>query len=322
MNEATRRYTRNFYEDYETARKLCRWDGDKLTVTMAATLIGNDFPTTMDRFKRAEDTIKKNSGMFSEFRSGYARKIIHAVIATADDQSQAFNDIKKILSLLKPGLLASYTYPIAASLIWLTNEDGHYETATTKTLEIFGEVKNNHKIIGGDKDLLNCTLLASTGRDPQSVADEYEECYSELTKFFGKGSDTLFAAAAMALFQGDPTVKAQKIKELHINLKAKRFHFTSAGLEMIAFMAGLFDSNMEEIINEMREVSAELSKAKGLGSWGVGDKNRNMLSAAIVIAANTEDPKITLFAKQVILNILCRQIQDDDASTTTMLATM
>ena len=72
----------------------------------------------------------------------------------------------------------------------------------------------------------------------------------------------------------------------------------------------------------MREVSAELSKAKGLGSWGVGDKNRNMLSAAIVIAANTEDPKITLFAKQVILNILCRQIQDDDASTTTMLATM
>lgn len=322
MNEATRRYTKNFYEDYKIARELCRWDGDKITATMAATLIGNDFPTPKDRFIRAEAMIKNNSGMFSEFRSGYARKIIHAVIATADDQPQAFNDIRKIQALLKPGIFASYTYPIAAALIWLANEDGHYETAATRTLEIFGEVKNNHKIIGGDKDLLNCTLLAGTGRDPQSIADEYEECYKELTKIFGKGSDTLFAAAAMALFKGDPAAKAQKIRQLHMNLKAKRFHFTSAGLEMIALMAGLFDSNMEAIINEMREVSAELSKAKGLGSWGVGDKNRNMLSAAIVIAANTEDPRITLFAKQVILNILCRQMQDDDASTTTMFATM
>jgi hypothetical protein len=85
---------------------------------------------------------------------------------------------------------------------------------------------------------------------------------------------------------------------------------------MIAYLSGKYGDQAKNLISEMQEVSDMLSKEKAFGSWGLGSKIRNLFAAAIVICALTDDPKEELYAKQILLNILCYRRQQDDAAAT------
>ena len=321
MNDITRKYLNNFIADFESAKKICRWDGAASAATMAATFIGNDLPTDINAITKAQQVIKKNAGVFSGLRFGYARNIVTAAVSMADDQESAIKTIAKIEADLKPGMFESFQWIICATMIYLNSENGDYETAVNRTRMIYNDIAKNHPIIGGSKHVANCALLAMSDKDPIYVSEEYEECYKELIKIYGKGSASLYAAAAMSLFGGGADIKAEKVKMLHQTLKGMRFHFTTDGLEIIALISGLFGENPQDILRDMVEVSNELSKVKGMGAWGVGDKVRNMLAATIVIDACTEDRKEACFAKQAIMNILCQSMSDND-TTAVMVTTM
>ncbi len=321
MNDITRKYLNNFIADFESAKKICRWDGAAQAATMSAVFIGNDLPTDVEAIRRAQQVIKKNVGVFSGLRSGYARNIVAAAVAMSDDQESAVRTIEKIESALKPGMFESFQWIICATMIYLNSENGDYMTAVERTRMIYNDVAKNHPVIGSGKHVANCALLAMSDKDPYYISEEYEECYKELVKRYGKGSATLYAAAAMSLFGGGADIKAEKVWMLHKTLKNMRFHFTTDGLEIIALISGLFGENPQDILRDMEEVSKELSKIKGMGAWGVGDKVRNMLAATIVIDACTEDRKEAYFAKQAIMNILCQAMSDNDA-TAVMVTTM
>ena len=319
MNDITRKYLNNFIADFESAKKVCKWDGNTSATTMAAVYIGNDMPTDINAITNAQKVIKKNVGYFSGMRFGYARNIVTAAVSMTDDQESAIKAIAKIEEDLKPGMFESFQWIICAAMIYLNSED--YGEAVSRTRMIYNEIANNHPIIGSSKHVANCALLAMSDKDPVHISEEYEECYKELVKIYGKGSSTLYAAAAMSLFGGGADIKAEKVKMLHQTLKGMRFHFATDGLEIIALISGLFGENPQDILRDMVEVSSELSKVKGMGSWGVGDKVRNMLAATIVIDACTEDRKEACFAKQAIMNILCQTMSDND-STAVVVATM
>ena len=321
MNDITRKYLNNFIADFENAKKINRWDGAAQAATMSAVFIGNDLPTDVEAIRRAQQVIKKNVGVFSGLRSGYARNIVTAAVAMSDDQESAVRTIEKIESALKPGMFESFQWIICATMIYLNCENGDYMTAVERTRMIYNDVAKNHPVIGSGKHVANCALLAMSDKDPYYISEEYEECYKELVKRYGKGSATLYAAAAMSLFGGGADIKAEKVWMLHKTLKNMRFHFTTDGLEIIALISGLFGENPQDILRDMEEVSKELSKIKGMGAWGVGDKVRNMLAATIVIDACTEDRKEACFAKQAIMNILCQAMSDNDA-TAVMVTTM
>lgn len=314
MNDITRKYLNNFIADFESASKICKWDGATSAATMAAVLIGNDLPTDIESIRRAQQVIKKNVGVFSGLRSGYARNIVTAAVAMSDDQESAIRTIAKIEEDLKPGMFESFQWIICATMIYLNSENGDYKTVVDRTRMIYNDVAKNHPIIGGGKHVANCALLAMSDKDPYYISEEYEECYKELVKLYGRGSATLYTAAAMSLFGGGADIKAEKVKMLHQTLKGMRFHFATEGLEIIALISGLFGDNPQDILRDMAEVSKELTKVKGMGAWGVGDKVRNMLAATIVIDACTEDRKEACFAKQAIMNILCQTMSDNDSA--------
>ena len=87
-------------------------------------------------------------------------------------------------------------------------------------------------------------------------------------------------------------------------------------------MACIFGENPHAVISEIREVSTQLSGVSGFGIWGVGEKIRNMIAATIVIEAYVSDKRLAFLAKQVILNVICSSLEDDDATTTMLLTTM
>ena len=314
MNDITRKYLNNFIADFESAKKACRWDGASSAATMAAAYIGNDMPTDINAITNAQKVIKKNVSAFSGLRSGYARNIVTAAVSMADDQESAIKAIADIEKDLKPGMFESFQWIICATMIYLNTPNGDYDTAVNRTRMIYNEVANSHPIIGSGKHIANCALLAMSDKDPVYISEEYEECYRELVKIYGKGSATLYAAAAMSLFGGGADIKAEKVMMLHKTLKGMRFHFATDGLEIIALISGLFGENPQDILRDMVEVSDELSKVKGMGAWGVGDNVRNMLAATIVIDACTEDRREACFAKQAIMNILCQTMSDNDSA--------
>lgn len=322
MNNIARIYTDSFIADFKTAQKVFKWDGDSSAATFAAVYIGNEEPTDESAITSARQAVKNNSGLFSGVRSGYARNIVLAAVALADDKDKAIKDIMAIEAALKPGLLESYQWVICASLIYLYDSNPDHSAVIQRTRQIYNELSNKHPIIGSGKHVANCALLAMSDKDPIALANDYEANYRELTKTYGQGSDTLYAAAAMSLFGGDIELKAEKVRSLHQQLKKRGFHFTAEGLEIIALIAGYFGDEPLSIIDEMIEVSGVLVKVRGLGAWGVGDKVRNMLAATIVLDSYTNDKAAAYFAKQAILNVICEQLSDADTTTAVMITTM
>lgn len=319
MNSETKRITDNFIAEFRNAQPVCRWSGDKYAVMMASLMIGHEPFTETEAYREAQRIIKINASFFSLLRSGYAKDIVTAAVASSADQQKAVEDITRIHSMLKAGFHDSYKVIIAATMIFMCCEPHEYDETVAKTIRIYNDIKSNHPMIAWGKDIANCALLALSGKDVSFASRDYEDCYREVSNRYRNKSAALYAACALSVFNGGCDIKTDKLVALHNNLKTARLNFTSEGLEIIALMACMFGENPHAVINEIREVSSTLSYVKGLGNWSIGDKIRNMISAAIVIEAYTNNKKLTYLAKQVILNVICSSLEDDDAATVTIV---
>lgn len=322
MIEQTRQHADTFIANFKSAQELCQWAGDRYAATMAVMLIGDEKPMPADRLSQAQQIIKDNKGVFSEFRSGYARKVAVSAVAMSDDPEQALTDLGTIKKMLKPGMFSTFMYDVTACIIQTSTKPEDYELVVDRTMELFGAVIKKHSIIGSEGELADCAVIAKTDKDTAHTSEEQEECYKEVIKFNGKGSDSLHAAAAMTLFGGGTDIRAEKVKGLKETQKADKFKFTYDGIGMTALLAGLYGDHPADIIAEMKEVSEELKAAKGMGGWTISDGTRNLIAAGITVAARTDDPVYTLFAKQFILNVICSQMQSDDSTAATVTTTM
>ena len=322
MNTQAQINTENYIKNFMTAQKCDRWSGDSSAATMAAVLIGNDVLLDVDSVKNAQAVIKKNQDIFSSLRSGYARNIVTATVAVSEDQEQAITDIASIENGFKKGIFDSYQWVIASIMIYMNSENYDYDGFIARTTDIYNTVKSKHQYVAWSKDVANCALLAASDKDTEQISSDYEACYMELAKYYSNRSAAMYAAAAMSLFDDDVAAKALAVKNLHDELKRRSFHFTSEGLEIIALMASVFGEQPTAVLNEMNEVSQRLSQVRGMGDWGVGQKVRNMIAAAIVIDSYVDNRKIAYFAKQVILYVICKSMDDNDSAAviaTTMI---
>lgn len=314
MNGIIKRKADSFTSNFMNAQQHCRWGGNTYAATMACILIGEDKALTAEDFRNAQMIIKENAGVFSLMRSGYAKEIVCAAVAASSDQQHAAEEIKRIHQMLKAGFPDSSKLMVAATLIYLCSDPLRYETVVTKATEIYRGMKNNHPLLLWGANVSNYVLLAMANKGTDVISRDFEDCYIANTARYRNKTACLYAAGAMCLFDGPADARAESVVAWHQALKSIRFDFTSEGLELIALLSGIFGSVDAPLINEMNELSMMLSTVKGLGNWGVGNKVRNMLSAAIVIDSLIEDENYSAFAKQVILNVLIRRLEDDDSA--------
>ena len=321
MKENIRKTTDRFVKDFAGAQRHCRWGGDKYAATMACILLGNNKDLNEEDFKNAQVLIKSNEGVFSPLRSGYASKIVCAAVAASADQQYAIEEIKKIYTQLRSGFSDSSRLTIAATLIYICSDPLRYETVVNKAIEIFRSMKGNHPLLTWGSNVSNYGLLAMSNKGTDVICRDYEDCYAALSSRYRNRTASLYAAGAMCLFDGPAEAKAEGVVAWHQAHKAIRLDYTSDGLEIIALLSGIFGEPDNGILGEIREVSDLLATVRGMGRWGLGEKLRNMISAAIVIDSTVEDEQISAFAKQVILNVLVRMLEDDDAAATAATTT-
>lgn len=322
MRQIVKENAESFIKCFESAKQHCRWGGDVYAATMACILIGEDKTLTAEDFRNAQSIIKENARVFSPIRSGYAKEIVCAAVAASSDQQYAVEEIKRIYQMLREGFSDSSKLAVAATLIYICSDPLRYGTVVTKALEIYKGMKKNHPLLTWGANVSNYALLAMANKGTDIISRDYEDCYVANTARYRNKTACLYAAGAMCLFDGPADQRADSVVAWHQALKAARFDFTSEGLELIALLSGIFGGVDEALINEMNEVSIMLASVKGMGNWGVGNKIRNMLSAAIVIDSLIEDENYSAFAKQVILNVLISRLEEDDSAAATAACTV
>ena len=250
MNNITTANTKNFTENYECALRIYRFNGALSAAAFATMMIGRrpSWQADEERIRIAQRCVKANASVFSTLRSGYAREMVCAAVASSSDPEVAIKNIVRIREMLKSGFLDNSGHDIAACILYMSAEPSRYEELARKTMAIYSEVTGKHPVIAWGKDLTNLALLALSDKSAEQIASDLEDCYNALRAYYSNATAALYAASALAWFNGDAESKALRTRELHDELKKVRFHFASEGLEIIALMAGMFNADCNAII--------------------------------------------------------------------------
>ena len=261
----------------------------------ASAFIGDTEPMNEDRFLRSKLVVKSSTGILSTLGRGNARQIVAATIASCADPKQAMDTIAKIHRKLDKKFFNSDYLVLSAIMIFKNCKESEYDEVIARTRKIYSLERKAHPMITGREDLVNITLMALSGIEPESVVARAEHHFGALKEYYHLKNKIQYLSCMLSIFDGFPSEMAKSAKETHEALKSYGIRFDSYGMPIIGAISALVKrQDMDMVCASIRDVSERLKKIRGMGSMGAGKRIRNMIATAIVIDAYTADMNSTV----------------------------
>lgn len=291
MEESLKNKCKLIVDNKLAIEKEFDWQGAVTNVFVSNVISTRNVCVDTERLRNAEKIIKKNTGIITVFR-GYIRKYVAAVMSDYEDGEKLFRKIKLVNSALKKQKISRTSYrAVAATLICTIDSGMKKDDIVKNTKEIFSFMKSNHPIITAEEDITFATLLAMSGIDIEKLEDETEECYKAL-KGISKSNNAIQSLShVLALGKEDALTKCNKVREIKNLLSDKKIKY-GKGCELVALGGlALLNEGPEVIVEEIIKADAYLKDARGFGAFGIGETQRYMYAAIMVLSSHVEDIK-------------------------------
>lgn len=317
MNEIGNRITNQFIQNYTTAKKVFRLDGNYAAVSCAASLLTSDKDMSEDRLRDAKKLVAKYSTGIVNVKNTLAKEVVAAAVAESVDPEYAAQKINEIYSSLKTITPAADFYGVPACVIFKSVNNAAYEDTVEKVRAIYKGLRKKHPFLTSYEDMVSCTLMALSGKSVEEVVEDCEDCFRILKDkyFFNNNAQTV--ACVLSIFPGTPEEKCKKATAVEKKFKEAKVSFGDKALASIAAVAMIVkEEDLAKYIADITEVSEELKSVRGLGNMGVGRNFRNLIAASIaaVIYSDKESVNIegtamggivsTMFAQQLTM-VVC-----------------
>lgn len=256
----------------------------------ASAFIGDTEPMNEERFLRSKLVVKNSTHILSTLGRGNARQVVAATIATEVDPQRAMDTIAKIHKKLDKKFFNSDHLVLAAIMIYKNCKESEYDEVIARTRKIYTLERKSHPLITGSEDLVNITLMALSGIDPESVVAKAEQNFAELKQYYHLKNKIQYLSCMLSIFEGFPAELAKGAKETQECLKSYGIRYDSYGMPIIGAISALVKKQDRDMVcATIRDVSDDLKKIRGMGSMGAGKRIRNMIATAIVIDAYAAD---------------------------------
>lgn len=231
------------------------------------------------------DIIKKNTGMFSNFR-GHSLFYLSNLLSTKSDIENSFKSILSIYEKLKStGFYNDAYLPFAAIIICENKDKMDADTSIEKTKYVYDFMKKNHRWLTSSDDYCRASLIAIHSKDLGNDLEYIEESYNELSlKGFYKSNNLQSLSHIMALDNNKSENSLDKVVRIRQLLEQNNCKIDGYGYPLIGALS-LLEYDEEQLVQQIKSVSDELRQVKGFGNWAIGKSNRNMISAAIVASS-------------------------------------
>ena len=310
MNEKLSKITDKFIENFNTARRVYKLDGNYAAISYAAFLLGNETTVTEERLKEAKKLLGTYSTGFINVKNTLAKEVAAAAVADSVDPDYAAKKINEIYSSLRKIANAADFFGVPASIIYKNAAGAGYDDVIERVKSVYNALKKNHPFITSYEDVLACTLMALCGKPVEEVVRDSEECFDIIKKEYLSGNNAQTVACLLSVFEGTPAEKCNKAIEASQVLKKAKISFDDRSISSLAAITMIVkEEDLQSYISDIGEISEKLKSVRGLGNLGVGKKFRNMLSAAIAAVAYSDDKNVNMQGAAVssVINVMFAQ---------------
>ena len=307
MNERTLARCKNLIKNKETMKSAFAWEDGLTHLACAGIFINKEQTANEEMLLQCKDILKRNTGIFSNFKST-AKPMIVAMLAANENPQLRMERGLKVHDLLKEEFMSSVYLPIAAMIIAQYADEARYAELAQRTRRIYKQMRADHPFLTSGEDSTFCALMALLDKPDEVLLGDAEECYKILKNNFFSSNAVQSLSHVLAMCDGEPEIKCQKTMELFQKLKeAGHKYGTSYELPTLGVLA-MADGNQDEIVAEMAEIDQWLSEQKGFGFFSsISAKQRLMYAGMIAQQDYINDKMMQSAAVNGVISLIVAQ---------------
>lgn len=321
MNERTLARCKNLIKNKETMKSAFAWEDGLTHLACAGIFINKEQTANEEMLLQCKDILKRNTGIFSNFKST-AKPMIVAMLAANENPQLLMERGLKVYDLLKEEFMSSVYLPIAAMIIAQYADEARYAELAQRTRRIYKQMRADHPFLTSGEDSTFCALMALLDKPDEVLLGDAEECYKTLKSNFFSSNAVQSLSHVLAMCDGEPKIKCQRTMELFQKLKdAGHKYGTSYELPTLGVLA-MADGNQDEIAAEMAEIDQWLSEQKGFGFFSsISAKQRLMYAGMIAQQDYINDKMMQSAAVNGVISLTVAQQAAMCAAITASAAT-
>lgn len=321
MNERTLARCKNLIKNKETMKSAFAWEDGLTHLACAGIFINKEQTANEEMLLQCKDILKRNTGIFSNFKST-AKPMIVAMLAANENPQLLMERGLKVYDLLKEEFMSSVYLPIAAMIIAQYADEARYAELAQRTRRIYKQMRAEHPFLTSGEDSTFCALMALLDKPDEVLLGDAEECYKTLKSNFFSSNAVQSLSHVLAMCDGEPKIKCQRTMELFQKLKeAGHKYGTSYELPTLGVLA-MADGNQDEIVAEMAEIDQWLSEQKGFGFFSsISAKQRLMYAGMIAQQDYINDKMMQSAAVNGVISLIVAQQAAMCAAITASAAT-
>ena len=307
MNERTLARCKNLIKNKETMKSAFAWEDGLTHLACAGIFINKEQTANEEMLLQCKDILKRNTGIFSNFKST-AKPMIVAMLAANENPQLLMERGLKVYDLLKEEFMSSVYLPIAAMIIAQYADEARYAELAQRTRRIYKQMRADHPFLTSGEDSTFCALMALLDKPDEVLLGDAEDCYKILKNNFFSSNAVQSLSHVLAMCDGEPENKCQKTMELFQKLKeAGHKYGTSYELPTLGVLA-MADGNQDEIAAEMAEIDQWLSEQKGFGFFSsISAKQRLMYAGMIAQQDYINDKMMQSAAVNGVISLIVAQ---------------
>ena len=296
---------------HHNLRKEMAWEAGSNNCAILAAMIGAAYgrEITTEQYRACKAILKKNAGMFSEFR-GLARPMVIAKM-TLHENPEAYLQgslevYKKLRSLHK--LTASPFMVMAAMTLYEHGGTIAADANIDKLENLYRGLKHDHPFLITDTDRGYLAILIASGCSIDHTVEEIERCYNA-SRSIALDKDAVHSLAQVLALSGKSTdIKTQNVKATVAALKKAHMPISkSYGLSAVGALE-LLDLSTEEKVQQVSDVTNYLYGKKGFRWYNDGKRIVRMYASLITLVAQAS-PEHTALAANINSTLIMTLIE-------------
>lgn len=281
MNESLRNRCELFIENRDVIKAAFPFENSTLFPICASIITDKERVADVNVLKETRKLLKSRVNVFSNFRSTCELPIL-AMLDIDSDPDWRLDKAIELYGSLKDHFFSSEYLPLAAMVL---SSEADRANAAERTRKIYDLMKKEHPFLTSSEDCVFAAMLAVSEKGDNELIREIEICYDTLKDKFHDRNALQSLSHVLALI-GDEFMtsidKCRNTVRLYDMLKEKKQRYgTGYGLSTLGVIANL-PGELEEICQELIEVSEFLKAQKGYGFFGF-DKQQRLLHAAMIV---------------------------------------
>lgn len=287
MREALEKRCQAFIANRDTLKSVFKMENAYMYPVCANIFCARDMLITGDSLRAANDLLKANVGVFSNFR-GTARLAVVSLLAASAEPDEKVRQMLDNYTLLKEYFFGSEYLALVALLLTETGSAHPVAETVARGREIYNRMKKEHRFLTSSEDSIFAVLLAQSDKSDDYLIADMEDCYQKLKSTFHAGDDLQAVTHVLSLAEGTTLDKCARLIALFEGIgKAGGKYGKYHELPVLAALSVL-PVDVNQAVSDIMDAEAFLSGQKGYGFWGLGKKAR--LSHAVMLVADEYAP--------------------------------